>query len=273
VEALKIFILGVVQGLTEFLPVSSSGHLVLFQNLFGLKEPELLLDICLHVGTLTAVVLFFRKDLQRLAIVLTRFPRLSREAGGVRSLFEKHPDFRTLLLIGFGSLPTALIGLFLHAWTDTLFGTTRVAGFMLLITGLLLFLTRNRSTTGHSIEGMKIIDALIIGLAQGMAILPGLSRSGATIATALFLGIRRETAGPFSFLLSLPAILGALLLEAPSSLTPSSVSVKMLLLGSVTAGVVGYFALKAFLSFVNQGRLALFAPYCWIVGILVLVMR
>jgi undecaprenyl-diphosphatase len=118
---------------------------------------------------------------------------------------------------------------------------------------------------------MRVRDALIIGVAQGMAILPGLSRSGATISTALFLGIQRKTAGPFSFLLSIPAILGALALEMRSALTLSPVSVKMLLLGTAAAAVTGVFALKLLLRFVNQGRLSVFAPYCWAVGLAALM--
>jgi len=267
VEGLKVFILGLVQGLTEFLPVSSSGHLVLMQHAFGMTAPELLLDICLHVGTLAAVCAVFYKEILHLATVLFGLSGRIRKAGGIRALFDKHRDFRMLVLIGFGSLPTAALGLIFRTHSDALFGTTRVAGIMLLVTGVLLFLTRRRSGPGRPIEAMGIRDALLIGLAQGMAVLPGLSRSGATISAALFLGIKRETAGPFSFLLSLPAILGALLLEMRSALTPSPVSVKMLLAGAATAAVVGFFSLKLLLRFVNQGRLSMFAPYCWVLGI------
>jgi len=270
-ETLKILILGIVQGLTEFLPVSSSGHLVLFQHAFGMKEPQLLLDVCLHVGTLIAVFVVFFKELQRLASVLIRLPALIRNAGGIVTLFNQNPDFRMIVLIGFGTLPTGVLGLFFQTQIDSLFGTTRVAGIMLLVTGLLLFLTRRGTAYGRPIAAMTIRDALIIGLSQGMAILPGLSRSGTTISTALLLGVQRETAGPFSFLLSIPAIFGALLLQLSSSLTPSPVSLKMLLLGSATAAVVGFFALKILLRFVNQGRLSLFAPYCWVVGVLILI--
>ena len=271
-ETLEIFILGIVQGLTEFLPVSSSGHLVLFQHVFGMKEPQLLLDVCLHVGTLIAVFVVFFKELQRLASVLFRLPVLVRNAGGIVSLFQQNPDFRILVLIGFGTIPTAVLGLFFHTQIDLLFGTTRVAGIMLLVTGLLLFLTRRVTAPGRPVAAMTIRDALIIGLSQGMAILPGLSRSGTTISTALLLGVQRETAGPFSFLLSIPAIFGALLLQLSSSLTPSPVSLKMLLLSSATAAVTGFFALKILLRFVNQGRLSVFAPYCWVVGVLVLIL-
>lgn len=270
-EGIKVFILGLVQGLTEFLPVSSSGHLVLFQHAFGMKEPELLLDICLHVGTLAAVCGVFYKEILKLAAVLIRLPRLTRDAGGVFPLFQKNPDFRTLALIGFGSVPTAALGLFFHGQSDALFGTTRLAGILLLVTGVLLFFTRKRSGPGRPIGAMRVRDALIIGVAQGMAILPGLSRSGATISTALFLGIQRKTAGPFSFLLSIPAILGALALEMRSALTLSPVSVKMLLLGTAAATVTGVFALKLLLRFVNQGRLSVFAPYCWAVGLAALM--
>ncbi len=271
--AVKVLILGVIQGLTEFLPVSSSGHLVLFQHALGMKEPELLLDVCLHVGTLAAVCVVFFHRLKRLASVVFHLPGLAGKSGGLRPLFQKNSDFRILVLIGFGSLPTALLGLFFHSRSQALFGTTKVAGVMLLITGLLLFFTRKLSPTSRPIEAMALKDALIIGLAQGMAVLPGFSRSGATISTALFLGIQREAAGPFSFLLSVPAILGALALQARSLLSPSPVPVQMLFIGSATAAGVGFFALKTLLRFVNQGRLSVFAPYCWIVGIIALALQ
>ncbi len=271
-EALKVFLLGVVQGLTEFLPVSSSGHLVLLQNAFGMKEPEILLDICLHVGTLAAVCVVFFTNIKGLALSFFRFPGRVKSAGGIAPLFRADTDFRTLVLIGSGSLPTALLGLFFQSRVDFIFGSPRIVGTMLLVTGLLLFLTRKHTGTGRPLESMKIRDALLIGLAQGMAILPGLSRSGATICTALFLGVERKAAAPFSFLLSVPAILGALFLQASSSLTPSPLSVKILLLGSFTAAVVGFFALKLLLRVVNHGRLFAFAPYCWAVGILVWIL-
>lgn len=259
--------LGVVQGLTEFLPVSSSGHLVLFQNLFGFKEPELLFDISLHVGTLLAICLVFFRELRSLVTTLLRLPRLLTAAGGIKPLFVENEDVRLACLIVLGSVPTAFMGLMFHRVADRIFGSVGIVGTMLLITGTFLWLTRRLAGHSRQLRQVYSRDALTIGLVQGMAILPGISRSGSTICAALFLGVDRELAGRYSFLLSIPAILGALVLGLDGSLAGSSVSTEMMLLGGATAAVTGYVALKILMRVVRQGRLYRFAPYCWAVGL------
>ena len=259
--------LGVVQGLTEFLPVSSSGHLVLFQNLFGFKEPELLFDISLHVGTLLAICLVFFRELRSLVTTLLRLPRLLTAAGGIKPLFVENEDVRLASLIVLGSVPTAFMGLMFHRVADRIFGSVGIVGTMLLITGTFLWLTRRLAGHSRQLRQVYSRDALTIGLVQGMAILPGISRSGSTICAALFLGVDRELAGRYSFLLSIPAILGALVLGLDGSLAGSSVSTEMMLLGGATAAVTGYVALKILMRVVRQGRLYRFAPYCWAVGL------
>lgn len=269
-DPIKAIILGVVQGLTEFLPVSSSGHLVLFQHLFGLSEPELLLDICLHLGTLAAIcVVFFREILAILSLIL-RLPTLVRSNGGLPGLFKANQEARLVALILAGSLPTALLGLLFHEIADRIFGSVGIVGLMLLITGTVLWSTRLIHLKGRSLGHMTVKDSLLIGLAQGLAVLPGISRSGATISTALFLGIDRELAGRYSFLLSIPAIAGALVVGMDSPAAGSHISAKALALGTGSAAVVGYLALQALLKVVRKGKLHRFAPYCWIVGVLAL---
>jgi undecaprenyl-diphosphatase len=259
-------VLGVVQGLTEFLPVSSSGHLVLFQHLFGLVEPELLFDICVHVGTLAAVLIVFYPDILELLKTLATLPGLARRSGSLRALFADHPGIRLMTMIAVGCIPTAVLGIVFAKMAEALFGTIWLVGLALLVTGTFLWFTRQRKAIGRPIKEMTLKDAFIIGLIQGMAIIPGISRSGATISAALYLGVDRELAGRFSFLLAIPAIIGALLLGLDSDAFQTTLPAGTILIGSLAAAVVGYLALVVLLKMVKKGQLYRFAPYCWAVG-------
>lgn len=270
-ETLYAIALGIIQGLTEFLPVSSSGHLVLLQNVFGLTEPELLLDIWLHVGTLMAVFVVFFKEILSILTTLMNFPRLYRQHKGLAAMFRENQDVRLAGLIIFGSIPTVILGLLFHEMADRIFSSVQLVGIMLLITGTFLWLTRWTNVHGKPLNRMKVSDALVIGLAQGLAILPGISRSGATISAALFLGIDRELAGRFSFLLCIPAIAGALILSLKSPAAYSTIPAAGIFAGTVAAGLTGFFALKVLLKLVRKGRLYYFSPYCWLLGAIVLV--
>lgn len=259
-------LLGIVQGLTEFLPISSSGHLVLLQNLLGFREPELLLDVCLHLGTLTAVLVVFRHEIRMIIITLVGLPALLGAAGGFLPLLRTNPQVRICFLIGVGSVPTAVLGLLFHRAADRIFASVGLVGAMLLVTGALLWFTRRLNGAGRPLIRMKPLDAVWVGLAQGLAVLPGISRSGATISTALYLGLERRLAGRFSFLLSIPAIVGALLLELKSSNLHASATISGIVLGTAAAAVSGYFALVALLRLVEKGKIQYFAPYCWLLG-------
>ncbi|MBC2711535.1 MAG: undecaprenyl-diphosphate phosphatase [Desulfosarcina sp.] len=269
-KSVEAIVLGAVQGLTEFLPVSSSGHLVLFQNLFGLKEPELLFDICLHVGTLSAVILVFYREILDILSALFQIPGRMKMAGGLKRLCETDESIRMALLIVVGSIPTAVIGLLFKEITDQLFGSITIVGFMLLVTGTLLWLTRNLRSDGRPVRRTTLKDALLIGIVQGLAILPGISRSGSTIATALFLGVDRKVAGRYSFLLSIPAIVGALVLGLDTPELQTAIPMGTIIAGSVISAVVGWFALVILLRVVDRGQLHRFAPYCWLVGVVTL---
>jgi undecaprenyl-diphosphatase len=250
----------VVQGLTEFIPVSSSGHLVFFQSLFGLREPQIFFDIVLHLGTLMAVVVFFRQDIWKMV-------------HGIRqSLKEKeiHPSARLLLWMILATIPTGLMGIFLKGWFESLFSKPKMVGGMLLITGLFLGLTRLAKKEGRTIERMTWIDSVLIGIAQGIAIIPGISRSGATISAGLFRGLDRELAGRFSFLLSIPAILGAIVLEF-RKIGPSE-QVGLSLLGMAVAFGVGLFSLRFLMKVIKSGKLHNFSYYCWGMGILIILL-
>lgn len=270
-EPAQAIALGLIQGLTEFLPVSSSGHLVLLQNLFGMNEPELLFDICLHVGTLVAVLLVFYREILHILATLVQIPGLSRQAGGLKPLYETNADVRLCVLIILGSVPTAILGMFFKAGAEHIFGSVWVVGLMLLVTGTVVWCTRYAAPQGRGLLKTRPVDALIIGLIQGLAIIPGISRSGSTIATALFLGIDRELAGRFSFLLSIPAILGALVLGLDAEEMQTTIPVAMIALGTLISAIVGYLALKVLLGLVRRGQLSWFAPYCWVLGLITLV--
>ena len=269
---LHAIIFGTVQGLTEFLPVSSSGHLVLFQHFFGIQEPELFFDICLHAGTLAAIVLVFFQEIWSILKTLARLPALSREAGGFKPLFQQNESVRISVLILSGTIPTGILGVLFHEIADRLFSNVPLVGGMLLITGTLLWITRKFQASGRPLQKVGLKDSLIIGFVQGLAILPGISRSGATISTALMLGIDREVAGRFSFLLSIPAIVGATVMGFESGLLEKSgASAAALTGGTLSAAIIGYLALKILLRIIKHGKFFTFSPYCWAVGGLTLV--
>ena len=270
---LQAVILGIVQGITEYLPISSSGHLVLAQHLFGLREPALMFDVAVHVGTLGAVVVYFRQDLINMLRAVVRFSlNILRGRASWRDLWQD-PDLRLATLVVLGTVPTVILGLFFKPLADRLFSSTALVGAMLLITGLLLWSTRWIKRPGHGIGETSGGQALLIGLVQGLAILPGISRSGATIVAGLWSGLDRATATRFSFILSLPAIVGATILVAADAIgTPeAAVSLPAMAAGMLAAGVVGYLALRFLVYMVQRSRLFVFAPYCWLVGIVTLL--
>ena len=266
-DTLSAVALGVLQGLTEFLPVSSSGHLVIGQHLLGWQEPNLFFDVCLHVGTFLAVALVFRQDILLLVRgglgwirhPLHRGPQTDNEA---RRIFE---------LVLCGTVPTVIIGFAFKDLFERLFASVTAVGVSLLITGTLLWLTRKTSSSwGSGPWDIRFRDAALVGLAQGLAITPGISRSGTTIAVALFLGFHREWAGRFSFLLFVPAVLGAITLEVLHFRVIQD-HWGPVLWGTGVAAVTGYVALRFLLAVVRRGRFYVFAPYCWALGILCLV--
>ncbi|MFO7783080.1 MAG: undecaprenyl-diphosphate phosphatase [Desulfatiglandales bacterium] len=258
--------LGAVQGLTEFLPISSSGHLVLFRNLMGFHEPELLLDTSLHMGTLMAVIVYFRRDL---AGMVKEFRAVFAPGGAAEGAGTYGERLSNALLtwVIVGNIPTALIGGIFKAPLENLYRSTTVVGFMLLVTGLLLAVTR-LGPGGNRRLGLPA--ALAVGTAQGLAIIPGISRSGATIACGILLGLDRDLAARFSFLLSVPAIAGALLLEVLSG-DAHRIGILVLIAGGVSSVVAGLFALKVLMNMVRRGRLSWFAPYCWALGLVVIL--
>jgi undecaprenyl-diphosphatase len=269
----EAIILGIIQGLTEFLPVSSSGHLVLFQRLFGLEEAELFFDVCVHLGTLLAVMVVFRQEIKNIISALMRFISSTGSKKTISQKIESDPDLKMALLIVIGSIPTAVLGFLFRGIADRLFASAFIAGLMLMVTGLLLWLTRWAATRVEQPGADRLTpkNALIIGVVQGLAIIPGISRSGSTISIGLLLGIGREMAARYSFLLSIPAIIGAGLLSLKAGLSQTDLAIQISVLGAAVAALVGYGALKSLLHVVKKGRLHLFAPYCWLAGILAII--
>jgi len=265
----QTILLGIIQGLTEFLPISSSGHLVIFQHLIGLKNPELLLDISLHLGTLLAVLIFFWTDVKMMitesagyiAAVLWK-----GKSGGQASEIHQFPHAALTLWIFIGIIPTALIGIIFGSYFHKMFGSTLIVGIMLMVTGTILAVSRLIPDYFTTKKKIGLISAMAVGLAQGAAITPGISRSGATIVCGLFCGLDRDLAGRFSFLISIPAIIGALVMKFDMT-EVAEIGYIPFLTGIATSFLVGLSALKITMDFVRSGKLYYFFPYCFLAGI------
>ena len=259
-----------VQGFTEFLPISSSGHLVLFGHLLGLEEPDLFFDVILHLGTLTAVAILFWRDIRDMIVA---FFRGIAQPARLAETYRNNESFRMAMLIVVGTIPAGLAGVLLKDRIEALFGSLTAVGFAFLVTGAILISTRIfRSDADKSILQIGIPAVLFIGLGQALALTPGISRSGTTIAFALLLGVNRELAGRFSFLLAIPAILGATILQLDSPETAQSGYIPALLTGFAVSVVVGVVALRVLMGLVKQGKFFYFAFYIVPVGLLTLIL-
>ena len=252
VTLIEAFILAVIQGLTEWLPISSSGHLVITQKVLGLNPP-LIFDVMLHVGTLIVVLTVFRKDITDIIKAL------------VKRDFETDKG-KLALFIAVGSLPIAVIGFVFYDIFKSLFSNLPAVAIALLITGCVLFVSEKR--VGN--KNIGILDSLLIGLAQAIAIFPGISRSGVTVSTGLLRKIDKTTAFRYSFLLSIPAVIGATIIES-KDLMLANTDMLPLLLGATISMIVGYASLKLLQKIVMNQKLHLFAYYCWSVGITIIL--
>lgn len=261
---LQGLLLGVIQGLTEFLPVSSSGHLVLAQawlgeNFFAASD-AVFFDLVLHVGTLVPVLWFYRVDLGR--ITRSVFDLSTLKELGPLGWLRGDDDRWLAFLVLVATVPTGLIGVTLEDTFESLFSSVLPVTIALAVTGAVLFSTRGLpEASGPARFGVG--TALLVGLAQGIAITPGISRSGSTIALALFLGLPREQAARFSFLLSIPAILGAVVLKARHGIPLEGIDYGAVAAGFGAAVLVGYAALAMLVALVKRGGLHRFAWYLW----------
>ncbi|MCL2619060.1 MAG: undecaprenyl-diphosphate phosphatase [Defluviitaleaceae bacterium] len=253
---LEAVILGVVQGLTEFLPVSSSGHLIMFQAFFGIEEPAMMFNIVVHLGTLIPVLTVYRKEVFAIAF---------------------RPLQRYTYLILLGTLPAAAVALLLGDNIDMLFGNPEFLPVTFLITALLLIYADTRPEGRRRKKDMSYRDSLIIGCAQAVAILPGISRSGSTITAGIASGLNRDTAARYSFMLSIPAISGGLTLELfrmyASDGTGASIGLLPTFVGFITAMFTGFLAINMLLSIIRRRRLRVFAYYLMILSAALIVIN
>jgi undecaprenyl-diphosphatase len=251
---IQAIILGIVQGLTEFLPISSTGHLFLGRILFGLREGGLFLDTMLHIGTLLAVLVVYRHEL--LSMVKNPFSKL------------------TFLLV-VGTIPAVIIGLLFKDYFEGISESGVTIGWEFLVTGAFLWFSDSIKNGHKRMSDISYSDALFIGTFQGAAIFPAISRSGLTIAAALFRKLDRETAAYFSFLLSIPAIAGAILLQSVELFqgTHGDLSLVSLTLAIVASGISGYIAVKWMISYLQRGSLKVFSIYVWILGAIILFIQ
>ena len=254
-EEFKVILLGLVQGMTEFLPISSSAHIVIFGKYLGFAGPIFSLTLFLHLGTVAATVVFFNKEIKEIII----------------GLFRGGPGKRLILLIIVGSIPGLIIGLTLGGAIARVFPKIGLVATMLILNGLILFFAE-RLSPAEGREGIEIKEAFLIGLAQGIALLPGISRSGITIATGMVKGISREVVASYSFLLSIPAVLGAAAIElfGHRSFSLNADLFLSYLLGATVAFISGWVCLRLLFWFLKTRRLKVFAVYCLLVGIGVL---
>lgn len=272
-ELYQGIILGIVQGLTEFLPVSSSGHLVLGQIFFGMTHSQLVFDISVHMGTLFAVVVVYFKDIRAIVISVLRFLFRFLSFKPAVNMIKEDENLSMAGLIILGSVPTALIGLGLKQIEHILFTSQVIVGCMLIVTGTLLWISRRYYDTGIEKKKLTIKKGIWIGIVQGFAVIPGISRSGSTIAAGMMAGIDRDKAARFSFLLSIPAIIGAQILSIKDMIENNMTIDSVTVYAAVVAFITGFIALKLLLNLVHSGRFHLFAPYCWVMGALVLLSK
>jgi undecaprenyl-diphosphatase len=253
---LKAILLGILQGATEFLPVSSSGHLFLAQRLLGLREPELAFDLLLHLGTLFAVLFFLRKEILDIASSVVRREGAAASGWGGRDLY----------LMILSTIPTGVIGLAFHHTVETGLTVWGIGVRYLVLTSLLL-MSNLRFRNKWDPERISAWEAIAIGMLQGAAVFPGLSRSGSTITLALFLGISPSRSAKYSFLISLPAILGAAVVEAAKGISVLPAAAPSAA-GFVCSLLVGYLSLFLVERLVTQGKFTRFAPYTFLMAVL-----
>ena len=267
-DIIQGIIIGIVQGLTEFLPVSSSAHLVFIQNILGV-ESSLAFDTFLHLGTLIAVLWFFRYDIYKMLkswwlsigdILQGRFTEG----------FKEDPYKRLAWYVILATIPVGIVGVLFEDSVDALFsGALYVPAFFLFVTGTILYLSQRMTSGNINYDNITKKEALFMGLGQACAILPGLSRSGTTIAAGLTIGLDKEFAAKFSFILSIPAIFGAFVLQLKDIGSAMDANFLPVFLGFIAAIISGYMAIKWMLDLIQNKSLDIFSYYCWVVGIIV----
>lgn len=263
---LSAALLGILQGLTEFLPVSSSGHLVLAQHFFGIEESgDILFEIFVHLGTLFAVIIFFRKKIWSLLVSLFTWKN------SVRNQTNRHNRLFILYLV-IATLATGLVYSLFGNFFEAMYAQPLLVAIMLIVTGLIIFISDSIRSAGIHAAQMGTLRSIIIGIAQGMAIIPGISRSGTTISTSIFTGISRRDAAEFSFLLSIPAILGANLINTGKFMELGTPQIGVYLGGFLAAFIAGYLVISLLIRLIVKAQLKYFSFYCWSVAVLSIIL-
>lgn len=283
----EAMLLGVIQGLTEFLPVSSSGHLAICEQLLGIDtDGGLLFDVLLHLGTLGAIFAAFKKDIKRLILEAFRIVRdiwynlltfwknlVNREENRYRKIIgNNYRKFVVMIVVS--AVPTGLIGYWMEGTVEVASQTLLFPGLGLLVTGILLLVVDFVETGKKIPKDASFKNALIVGICQGISAFPGISRSGTTITAGLLCGFNRKFAVKFSFLMSIPAILGAVILELTEAVGGSGITGAFAansIVGMIFAGIVGFFCIRKMLVLVQRKKLRYFSYYCFIIGIAAIV--
>ncbi|MBU5437648.1 undecaprenyl-diphosphatase UppP [Tissierella sp. MSJ-40] len=269
---IQAIILGIFQGIAEFLPISSSGHLVLLQHFFNIKEGNLFFTEMLHFGTLISIIIVYFNDVVKIVV---EFFKLIGNIIKNKKVKPLNTYQKLGLLIIVGSIPTAIIGLLFEDFFEKLYSSVLPIGIAFLITGVLLWIAENKADENKNIKNMTFLDSIVIGTFQGIAIIPGISRSGSTIVAALMRGLNRSLATEYSFLLALPATFGAGLLGIVKVIkSGSEVSFTMpLLIGMLLSTIVGIFSIKILVKVLKKNKLHYFSYYLWIVGLLTIISK
>jgi undecaprenyl-diphosphatase len=263
----KAVLLAILQGLTEFLPISSSGHLVIAEYLLGVKKSGIAFEVFVHFGTMLSVVLIFWRDI---AEILRSFFSKIFKLKELGQNYKNDPNFKTALLILWASIPAGVVGILFEDKIENVFQNPKLTSLFLIFTGFILFSTR--FAKNNPARDFNIASSFIVGVAQAFAILPGISRSGTTISAGMLLGIDGVRSARFSFLLSLPAIFGATLLKVKEiSSGGHFADPTQLAISAVVAFITGYAAIRFLLSIISKGNFKLFAYYCFLVGMIGLI--
>lgn len=265
---IEAIVLGLVQGLSEFLPISSSGHLAVLQSLFEINEDKVIFfAVLLHIGTLVSIFVVYHKDIYALIKELFLLFKDIFIGKGLR--IKERPIRKLGIMIIVSSIPTAIMGILFSDYIDKIFGSLTVIAICWIITGFILLFSEKLKNNKKEIESMKYRNAIFIGICQGFAIMPGISRSGSTIVGSLVTGLKREFAVEFAFLISIPAILGSAILEFPKAIKagiePSTIG--PMIVGFLVAAISGYFAITTMIKIVSKHKMRYFSYYVWIIGL------
>ena len=264
---MKAIILGLVQGLAEFLPISSSGHLALLQHFFGISGDDVLVfTVLLHMGTLLSVFIVYWKDIVELVLELGYCIRDISRGKGPR--FYSNPVRKLGLMIVMATIPTAVIGLLFNDTFEEFYSNILIIGVSLIITGTILWIADRFGSNDKHIREMRVSNALVVGVMQGIAITPGISRSGSTLFGGLITGLEKDFAVKFAFLISIPSIFGSFVLEVPAALKAGTdgLAIGPVIAGVVVAAISGLVAIKVMIKVVSSKKLIFFSLYTWILG-------